>query len=92
MVHKDKFWIKFNDLDIECICAYDDIRCPKQKRGGCHLYLAKFIQLDEEEKVEEKRVELTDAGRKLEAQIKQRQEKFKSEVRRSLDKMRKFKI
>lgn len=88
MVHKDKLWIKFKDLDIECFCAYNDRRCTKDKRKGCGLYLVKFIQLDDEEQSEK----LKKASSSLEAQFKKENKRFESELKKSIDKLKRFKI
>lgn len=87
MVHKDKLWIKFKDLDIECFCAYDNRRCPLEKRKGCHLYLAKFIRLDIEETADAVKAAQKSQSR-LEKALRNEQKKFESQVKRSIGKFK----
>lgn len=89
MVHKDKLWIKFKELDIECFCDYNNRKCPKEKREDCHLYLAKFIRIDDVERHDEHVKNVRNASKLLEAKMKQQQKKFESQVKRSI---KKFKI
>lgn len=90
MVHKDKLWVKFDEnLDIECFCAYNNRRCPKEKREGCLLYLAKFIQIDDVQRHDERVKLAKKATSTLEAKFKREQKKFESQVKRSI---KKFKI
>jgi len=89
MVYKDKLWVKFKDLDIYCFCAYNDRRCAAEKREDCHLYLTKFIRIDDVERHDERVKNLSDASRILEAKIKREQKRFESQVKRSI---KKFKI
>lgn len=92
MVHKDKLWIKFDELDIECLCGYNDRKCSKENREGCHLYLAKFIQLSDEEKHGDRCEAVSDVSRILERKMTREKDKFTSELKRSLNKMKNFKI
>jgi hypothetical protein len=88
MVHKDKLWIKFDEnLDIECFCAYNNRRCPAEKRSGCGLYLAKFIPVDEPKKQNTK-----SAVSNIEQKLKQEQRKFETELKKSIKKLKGFKI
>lgn len=88
MVYKDKLWIKFKDLDISCFCAYNNRRCPLEKREDCHLYLAKFISLDLEEAGEKLKTAQRSQSR-LEKALRSEHKKFESQVKRSI---KKFKI
>jgi len=92
MIHKDKLWIKFDELDIECLCGYNDRKCSKESRENCHLYLAKFIQLSDEEKHEEHRGVVSDASRVLERKMTREKDKFTSELNRSIRKLKNFRI
>lgn len=91
MVYKDKLWIKFKDLDIVCFCAYNERKCPLEKKD-CHLYLAKFIRIDDIEKHEQRVSELSSATKRLERRLKQEHKKFETEIQRSIKKMKNFKI
>jgi len=72
MVYKDKLWIKFNEnLDIECFCPYNSRRCLKDKKD-CHVYLAKFIRMENAEKHDERMKALSDANKRLEERLKQK--------------------
>lgn len=88
MVYKDKLWIKFNGLDIECFCTYDNRKCPLKEKE-CHVYLAKFIRLDDVDAHDERVENLREGVKRLEARIKNEQKKFESEIKRSI---KKFKI
>lgn len=88
MIHKDKLWIKFKELDIVCICDYNNRRCPLEKREDCHLYLAKFIRLGIEEAEDAVKAAQKSQSR-LEKAFRQEQKKFESKVKRSI---KKFKI
>lgn len=92
MIHKDKLWIKFKDLDIVCVCDYNNRKCPKEKNEGCHLYLAKFIQIDDDEGLKERTDNIKTATKHLEMRVRHEQKKFESEIKRSIRKMNKFRI
>lgn len=88
MVHKDRLWIKFDEnLDILCLCAYNDRRCPKEKRHGCDLYLAKFIPVYEPVNIKPKNI-----SSELERKLKCEQKKFETELKKSIKKLKGFKI
>jgi len=92
MSYQDKLWVKFDELDIVCFCDYNNRKCPKEKRENCSLYLAKFIPLEEEETSGEKHIDVADIAKSIETKLTHETRKFQSELKRNLQKMKKFKI
>ena len=41
-----KMWVKFNELDIQCICDYDYRKCKIDERDGCKEYIVKFTEIE----------------------------------------------
>lgn len=72
-----KMWVKFDDMDVECICNYHERKCTStEKRKGCKEYVVKFIEVE--------RNELKDDLEGVSKEIK----KLDTELRKSINKFR----
>lgn len=92
----DKYWIKFNNLYVDCICHFEDKKCRLENDNPkCKLYVAKFIdvtkefEIDEKTKVIEKAVKDLEVGVDLQKKITDQFKKNASELQKSL---KRFKI
>jgi hypothetical protein len=92
----DKYWIKFNDLYVDCMCPFEDKKCRLEgDKPKCKLYVAKFIdvtkefEIDEKTKAIEKAIKDLEVGSNLQKKITNQFKKNASELQKSI---RKFKI
>jgi hypothetical protein len=86
----DKYWIKFNSLYVDCMCPFEDKKCRlEEDHPECKLYVAKFIEIIDENKRDESVKSLKDTSKRLEDTISKKLKKRTSELEKSL---KKFKI
>lgn len=79
----DKFWVKFDELDVECFCKDGNKKCPSEKNPLCEEYIIKLIKI-ERNKVNDDLDILNENVKKL---IKI-DDKFKSEISKVIKKIK----
>jgi len=77
-----KLWVKFNDMDIICMCNEHKRKCRDK---GCKEYVVKFIEIKRKDKNLDKEIkDITDAVKGL--------KKAETEVVKSMNKFRRLRI
>ena len=66
-----KLWVKFNELDVECVCNDGNKKCTLSDKPTCKEYVVKFTPI---ERLEERRLSkspkyLADKRRKLSTEM-----------------------
>lgn len=73
----DKFWVKFDELDVECFCKDGNKKCPSERKPECKLHVIKFIEIEESDRYEEGHIKIRKAVKKLESELSRTINKFK---------------
>jgi len=73
-----KMWVKFNGMDVVCMCEDYNRKCKKKE---CNPYVVKFVEITKERKEEEAYLELDRSAKK-----------FKQEITKTLSKMKDLKL
>lgn len=73
----DKFWIKFDELDIECFCREGAKKCPPEKKPVCKQYVVKFIEIERSDEFKEEIKAIKKTAKKIESEISKAINKFK---------------
>lgn len=84
-------WVKFSDLDMECFCYCNRKKCPPESKPECKEYVVKFIEIEREPLEEKSKVILDEIG-KSERKIEQDRKKYKTELQKSLERLKKVRI
>ena len=80
-----RVWAKFDGMDLACVCDPHHKKCEDEE---CKEYVAKFVEIDRREKLEEAVRHMDKDTRELRRSLK----RFESEVSKSIRQMKKFKI
>jgi hypothetical protein len=78
----DTYWIRFIDMDIECICR-DKYGCPQECSKDCKEYIVKLTEI--------KRETFQSPVKELE-QLEKEMKRTTTELKKSLNKLKGFKI
>lgn len=81
-----KMWVKFDGMDVDCICDEHHRKCRDDK---CKEYIVKFTEIDRKEEVPNINIS------KEEAELKRAVRKLKrseSELSKSINKFKGFKL
>lgn len=83
-----KMWVKFDEMDVECLCEESRKKCVKEEKPECKEYVVKFIEIKRNitaEKIQEVMTREQQAMKEIVAKVK----KYDSELKKNI---RKFKI
>ena len=81
-----RVWAKFDGMDLACVCDEHHRKCTDDKE--CKEYVAKFVEIDRRERLEEAVRHMDKDTQKLKNEMK----RFESEVSKSIKQMKRFKI
>lgn len=87
-----KLWVKFDEMYIECFCEEGDKDCPPEAKPKCKEYVVRFIEIERSPEHEERCKAIKDAASRLEERLIKQRKKYETELKKSLRKMKKFKI
>lgn len=74
-----KVWAKFDGMDLECVCDEHHRKC---KDNTCKEYVAKFMEIDRGQKLEDAMHHLENETNHLRKDIKKFQSKVSSSIRK----------